>query len=275
MGKRGILRASRAPLESKNSLLALVMAAALAAGISGCGGSGASAAPAPDTGCGGSSAQVQSGSDETPDVGVGDAVDIVTPVIASVVSAGDTTPVRGTDGQYHVAYELLLTNATACPASFNSLTVLNAADASPVLTPSSTDILNTHALRLVDRQPATNASLPASASRVLLVTASFGTEDGVPQTLENQFNITSLNPISVDPSQNPSQFSYTAAPVPLSGPTPRFSHRHWRATDGWPATAAATRIATTSTPCCQSTVGSSQPSGMRSIGSASIPEASL
>jgi hypothetical protein len=221
-------RALASPFERKSLLLALVMLAALVAGAAGCGGSGGSAVSA-ESECGSPeepAAQARLGAkagyptDETPDQGVDDSSDTVTPVIASVISPGDTTPVLGTDGQYHVAYELFLTNASSGTATLNSVTVLNSADGTPLLTLSCQDMVKTHALRLVDRRPAENAFLPASASRVLLLTVAFEALDDVPAMLGHQFDITSRDPISIDPAPKPIRFQYAAGPVPLTGPEP-------------------------------------------------------
>src|SRR4030088_1508031 len=60
---------------------------------------------------------------ESTDQGVEGGTKQVTPVIASVISPGGTTAVKGSDGQYHVVFELQLTNATGSSAILTSLTV--------------------------------------------------------------------------------------------------------------------------------------------------------
>ena len=49
--------------------------------------------------------------------------DVFTPVIASTISP-EAHPIRGTDGAYHVVYELLLTNTKSFPATIRSIDVL-------------------------------------------------------------------------------------------------------------------------------------------------------
>ena len=49
--------------------------------------------------------------------------DAFTPVIAATVG-DETAPVLGSDGQWHVVYELLLTNANAVPATIDRIDVL-------------------------------------------------------------------------------------------------------------------------------------------------------
>src|SRR5258706_14550703 len=50
--------------------------------------------------------------------------DAFTPVLVGFVG-GDTFPVKGSDGRWHVVYELWLTNAGAVPASVNLIEVLD------------------------------------------------------------------------------------------------------------------------------------------------------
>ena len=55
--------------------------------------------------------------------------DVFTPVIASTLSP-KTYPVRGTDGAYHIIYELQLTNTRPLPATIRSIDVLDASNSS-------------------------------------------------------------------------------------------------------------------------------------------------
>src|SRR6058998_2748880 len=58
--------------------------------------------------------------------------DTFTPVVVSPL-APETAPVLGTDGKYHVVYELMLVNAKAPTATLQGLAVLDARDPSRVL----------------------------------------------------------------------------------------------------------------------------------------------
>ena len=58
--------------------------------------------------------------------------DAFTPVIAATVG-DETAPVLGSDGQWHVVYELLLTNANAVPATIDRIDVLDDDDQERVL----------------------------------------------------------------------------------------------------------------------------------------------
>ena len=66
-------------------------------------------------------------------VGTGAAGDVFTPVIASTLSP-ETRAVRGTDNVYHIVYELQLTNTRPLPATIRSIDVLEAPNASKLIT---------------------------------------------------------------------------------------------------------------------------------------------
>jgi hypothetical protein len=59
--------------------------------------------------------------------------DVFTPVIASPLSP-ETHAVRGTDNVYHIVYELQLTNTRPLPAAIRSIDVLEASNASKLIT---------------------------------------------------------------------------------------------------------------------------------------------
>src|SRR3712207_9270690 len=59
--------------------------------------------------------------------------DVLTPVTVSLIGSDSEGAVKGTDGRYHVVYELLLTNARAVPATLRAVEVLDAGDGTTVL----------------------------------------------------------------------------------------------------------------------------------------------
>jgi hypothetical protein len=150
------------------------------------------------------------------DPGAGGQGEALTPVVVSVVAPQDTLAVRGTDGRYHVVYELSLTNGFPSPARLEAVTVLNAADGTEILSFKGKDMIKSQALRLVDHRPAKTTSLPPNAGRVLLVTVSFESEDAVPQALDHRIDVRSTSPLSLDPSAKPERFSYRAGSLDLS-----------------------------------------------------------
>src|SRR5215208_3273391 len=58
--------------------------------------------------------------------------DVFTSVIASTLSP-EAHPIRGTDGAYHVVYELQLTNTKSLPATIRSVDVLAGASGSEII----------------------------------------------------------------------------------------------------------------------------------------------
>jgi len=66
-------------------------------------------------------------------IGAGASGDVFTPVIASTLSP-ETRAVRGTDNVYHIVYELQLTNTRPLPATIRGIDVLDASNASKLIT---------------------------------------------------------------------------------------------------------------------------------------------
>ena len=150
-----------------------------------------------------------------PPAAVGGDYDAFTPVVVALVG-GNTAAVRGSDGRYHVVYELLLTNTAAGPAQLRGVTVLDAADATAVLGLTGAEMVASQALRLLDTQPAADATLPANAARVLLLDVTFAAAAAVPHALTHRLDI--LSPSSF--SDTPAPFSYQAGVLDLSRRTP-------------------------------------------------------
>ena len=123
---------------------------------------------------------------------------------------------RGSDGRYHGAYELLLINTAPGPASLEAVTILDAAAGSEVVTFTSEDILAQEALRTLDRQPVAEATLTSNEALALLLTTSFATEDEVPAAITHRLDVLSPSPFTPEPVP----FSYVAGHLDLSQRTP-------------------------------------------------------
>ena len=83
--------------------------------------------------------------------------DVFTPVIASTLSP-EAHPIRGTDGVYHVVYELQLTNTRSLPATIRSIDVLAGASGSEIITSFSGADLQKR-LRTLAPEPAKDAMI--------------------------------------------------------------------------------------------------------------------
>ena len=141
----------------------------------------------------------------------------LTPVLVSLVG-DDTAAVRGSDGRYYAVYELLLTNASSSSADLEAVEVLDSADGTEVLRFEGEEMIEDQALLMLDRQPAEDASLEPSESRVLLLTASFESEADAPGALDNQIDVSAP---AYPGATEPSTLSYRAGgSVDLSRRTP-------------------------------------------------------
>lgn len=134
-------------------------------------------------------------------------------------------PVKGTDGKYHVAYELGLQNASAVTATIDKIDVVDAKNPATViasfagsqLVDATCEFGDCNRLRLLPSQPAENATIPAQEGRVVLVDFSMDTLDGAPtQVLHHLYAQGAARPgnapvVPID---------YLAAPYVIGGRSP-------------------------------------------------------
>jgi murein DD-endopeptidase MepM/ murein hydrolase activator NlpD len=126
----------------------------------------------------------------------GEAEAPITPLVSSPVAQKTTVPVRGSDGRYHVVYELLVTNTVSKPSTLNSVRVLNAASGRAVASLSAKALVETGALLGADRSPSKSTVIGASESRVLYLSPSFASLKAVPRRLVQRFDVSGLEPVS-------------------------------------------------------------------------------
>src|SRR5690606_517869 len=97
--------------------------------------------------------------------------DVFTPVTVSTVGPS-TMPVQGTDGRWHVVYELELTNGKAVPATLQEVSVLDAARPSRVVGRFTGDDV-VDRLRTLMPEPATDAVIPPNEMRFFFIELAF------------------------------------------------------------------------------------------------------
>lgn len=97
-------------------------------------------------------------------------------------------PVPGTDGRYHLVYELRLTNAKLAPATLTRVEVLDAASPSRVLASYEGQAL-VDRLRTMAPRAADSAVIAPDTSRILFVELSFPTADAVPSGLAHRLDL--------------------------------------------------------------------------------------
>jgi hypothetical protein len=141
--------------------------------------------------------------------------DVFTPVIASTLSS-EAHPVRGTDGAYHVVYELLLTNTKSVPATIRSIDVLAGGSGSEIITSFSGDDL-VKRLRTLAPQPAKDAIIEPNAARFVYVELTFTDATRIPKVLEHRLHL--IGAPNPGPAK-PQPLEYVVAALKIAQDTP-------------------------------------------------------
>src|SRR5437763_11653613 len=141
--------------------------------------------------------------------------DVFTPVIASTLSL-EAHPIRGTDGAYHVVYELQLTNTKSLPATIRSIDVLAGANGSEIITSFSGAYLLKR-LRTLAPEPAKDATIEPNAARLFYIELTFGDAAHIPKILEHRVHlIGAANPGAAKPQP----LEYVVAPLRIADDKP-------------------------------------------------------
>lgn len=147
--------------------------------------------------------------------------DAFTPVTISTVGPS-TMPVQGTDGRWHVVYELELTNGKALPATVQEVSVLDATHRSTVIANFTGDEI-VDRLRTLLPQPAADAVIAPNETRFFYIELSFARRSDVPRYVVHRLRLLAAdNPGATEPSE----MTYTAGrydirdgrPIVLSAP---------------------------------------------------------
>src|SRR5213595_2080186 len=141
--------------------------------------------------------------------------DVFTPLIASTISP-EAHPIRGTDGAYHVVYELQLTNTKSLPASIRTIDVLAGFSGSEIITSFfGADLLKR--LRTLAPEPAKDATIEPNAARLFYIELTFGDAAHIPKILEHRVHlIGAANPGSAKPQP----LEYVVAPLRIADDKP-------------------------------------------------------
>ena len=138
--------------------------------------------------------------------------DTFTPVVVSPL-ARETAPVLGTDGTYHVVYELMLVNTKAPPATLQGLAVLDAHDGSRVLATFKGDDVVGHLRTLLPR-PATDATIESNGARFFFVELTFRALSEVPRQVLHRLELLAA---AGPGAPAPTPLTYTVAPFDIRG----------------------------------------------------------
>jgi hypothetical protein len=138
-----------------------------------------------------------------------------TPLVAAPLTA-NSRAFPGTDGKWHIVYELVLTNANATPATVKRIEVVDASSPSRILTGYEGSDLLVH-LRMTANIPAANATIEFNGTRLFLVDIALEAGAKRPKRLMHHFEVLG----GAAPSRTagtPAPLSYTVAPFDvLSG----------------------------------------------------------
>lgn len=125
--------------------------------------------------------------------------DAFTPVTVTPLGPS-TTPVQGTDGRWHVVYELQLLNGKPAPATIEQVDVVDAARPSRVLASFAGDELLGR-LRTTFPSPAEEAVIPPSGVLLLYIELSFPRRSAVPRFVAHRLRLlASANPGATEPT---------------------------------------------------------------------------
>lgn len=156
--------------------------------------------------------------------------DVVVPeafTSVTMTQIGDPTfPFLGTDGKYHVAYDLQLTNASPVPATIDGVDVVDGTEPEKVVATFGGTALvdpnctygNCNRLQNVPNGLLDTAVIPPRESRVLFLDYVFDNQDDVPKAVLHHLHGTGANSPG---SRAPAPIDYLITPVDLSAGTPR------------------------------------------------------
>ena len=148
-----------------------------------------------------------------------------TPLVLAPVEAS-TFPFPGTDGKYHVAYDLQLTNASPLPGSLERVDVVDAHDPDTVVASfTGTQLVDPtcaygdcNRFRLLPSSDAEDTNMAPQESRVLMLDLEFDSLADAPKAVLHHLYGTGQ---AAPPAEEPTPVDYLAAPFDISAGTPR------------------------------------------------------
>lgn len=161
------------------------------------------------------------------------AADHFTPVIASTLTL-DARPVPGTDGRWHLVYELVITNTNPTPATLQKIVVVAGGDQSTILASYEGKELVSR-LHTMAGDHVKDANFSYSESRLFLIDFSVADSSKLPTSLLHQFSLMGAATPARQPA-DPKLQNYTAAPIKISRKLPvigpPLAGKHWVAING-------------------------------------------
>ena len=141
------------------------------------------------------------------------------------VAGPPTFPFAGSDGKFHVAYNVVLQNASGIPATIRQFEVVDATDSTKILASFADKQLvdpacgfgNCNRLRGLPSAPVQNAIIPPQEARVLFVDFAFDSLEAAPRFVMHHLF---FNGASSPVTSNPVPVDYTVVPYSISAPGP-------------------------------------------------------
>jgi murein DD-endopeptidase MepM/ murein hydrolase activator NlpD len=167
--------------------------------------------------------------------------DAFTPVVAHPISA-PTFPFLGTDGKYHISYDLQLTNASRLPATIEKVDVVDATAPTTVITSLTGTRLvdpdcpvgDCNRLRRLPSSPADSNVIPPQESRMLMIDFAVDSRAEAPKAVLHDLHAQAA---SNPGASAPTEVHYLFAPFDTSSGKPRVigppvRGDHWVALNG-------------------------------------------
>jgi len=140
-----------------------------------------------------------------------------TPLVVAPLTA-NSWAFPGTDGKWHIVYELVLTNANVTPATIKRIEVVDGSRPPKSLTSYEGNELLAH-LRLTANIPAANATIEFNGTRLFLIDIALEASVTRPKRLLHRLEgLGGTAPSHT--AQTPAPFSYTVAPIDVLGRPP-------------------------------------------------------
>jgi hypothetical protein len=150
-----------------------------------------------------------------PAAGAASARNVYTPVLATLLSPNNPSPVLGTDRSYHVLYELRLANRGPIPATVQQIEVFDPDSRETVHTFEGDDLQGR--LRDTAGRPTADPMIEPGGERLFLADLSFNVSLSVPLALGHRLEL--LAP-RTPRANEPTPVSYSAVTISLDGPAP-------------------------------------------------------
>jgi hypothetical protein len=150
-----------------------------------------------------------------PAAGAASARNVYTPVIATLLSPNNPSPVLGTDRSYHLLYELRLANRGPVPATVQEIEVFD---------PDSREVVRAFAdvdlqarIRDTAGRPTVDTVIEPGGERLFLADLAFDLSLNVPLALGHRLDLLAAR---TPRATAPTNLSYSAVTISLDGPAP-------------------------------------------------------